>query len=82
MLATRVRVRPCSARDSRSSLGRVTFSEPSSSFSTLIGEATVWLSVPLGPLTVTEEPSMVTSTPAGTVIGSRPMRDMVTPYQT
>src|SRR5579859_6194429 len=31
---------------------------------------------PLGPLTVIERPSMATSTPAGTTIGRRPMRDI------
>jgi hypothetical protein len=37
----------------------------------------------LGPLTVTVLPSMFTSTPAGTVIGSFPMRDMsLPPHQT
>ena len=34
------------------------------------------LSVPLGPLTVTWRPSIVTSTPDGTVMGRRPIRDM------
>ena len=36
-----------------------------------------WLSVPLGPLTVTLAPSMVTSTPLGMATGSRPIRDML-----
>src|SRR5690606_2864137 len=49
---------------------------PSSSRSTLIGSTTVCDRVPLGPFTVTVWPSMVTSTPAGTVTGSFPMRDM------
>ena len=35
--------------------------------------------VPLGPFTVTARPSMATSTPAGTGMGSRPMRDMSAP---
>jgi hypothetical protein len=34
------------------------------------------VSEPFGPFTVTDEPSMLTSTPAGTGIGSRPIRDM------
>src|SRR4029077_6362283 len=41
-----------------------------------IGVTTVWLSVPLGPLTVTCEPSTDTSTPEGTTTGILPMRDM------
>ena len=83
MLATSVRVSPCSEREARWSSGRVTDRVPSATRSTRIGDGTVWLSVPLGPLTVTCAPSMVTSTPAGTVIGSRPMRDMsYLPHQT
>ena len=67
----------------RSSSGRLTTIAPSSSRSTVIGSITVWLRVPLGPLTVTVRPSMATSTPDGTVMGSFPMRDMVlTPHQT
>ena len=53
MLAISVRVSPCSERDSRSSSGRVTAMAPSSLRSTVMGAATVWLRVPLGPLTVT-----------------------------
>src|SRR3954451_4633400 len=41
-----------------------------------MGVATVWLSEPLGPLTLTVCPSMATSTPPGTAIGSRPIRDI------
>jgi len=52
-------------------------------WSTEMGSGTVRLSEPLGPLTVTAWPSMVTSTPEGTVTGSRPIRDMsASPYQT
>src|SRR3954469_3392009 len=76
MLAMRVRDRPCRARFWRSSLGRCTSSVPSSSRWTLMGAATVWLSEPLGPLTLTVCPSMATSTPPGTAIGSRPIRDI------
>ena len=43
---------------------------------TLMGSTTVCVSVPLGPFTVTTAPSMATSTPAGTGMGSRPIRDM------
>src|SRR4051794_37130589 len=76
MLLTRVRVSPCRDLLIRSSSGRLTSRTPSSPFSTMIGAATVWLRVPLGPLTVTTGPSMVTSTPEGTGTGSLPMRDM------
>src|SRR5215211_819911 len=77
MLATRVRDSPCSSLARRSSLGRTTCSEPSSARSARMGSASVWLSSPLGPFTVTVRPSMVTSTPVGTGIGLRPMRDML-----
>src|SRR3712207_1284272 len=50
---------------------------PSSSRPTVIGDATVWLRVPLGPLTVTWASSNATSTPDGTGMGSLPMRDML-----
>src|SRR3954451_5713551 len=76
MLFTSVRVRPWRARLSRSSSGRVTARAPSSPFATVMGETTVWLSVPLGPLTVTKGPSIETSTPEGTTTGILPMRDM------
>src|SRR3954468_11085381 len=76
MLAMSVLVRPCNARETRSSSGRVTSSVPSSC-ATSMGAATEWLSRPLGPLTVTCGPSIETSTPAGTVMGSLPMRDML-----
>src|SRR5215213_1215208 len=81
MLLIRVLVRPCSERLVRSSSGRFTSRAPSSPRSTVMGAATVWLSVPLGPLTVTVGvvlPSIWTSTPDGTVIGSLPMRDIAT----
>src|SRR5690348_9052643 len=76
MLATKVRLRPCSARLRFSSSGRVTTSVPSSAFEIEMGSATVWVSVPFGPLTVTRRSVMSTSTPLGIWIGSRPMRDM------
>src|ERR687886_749015 len=76
MLAIGLRVSPCSAFDVRSSLGRRTCSVPSSC-ATSIGAATEWVSWPLGPLTVTCRPSIVTSTPLGTGMGSLPMRDML-----
>src|SRR5215213_1516756 len=81
MLLIKVLVRPCSERLLRSSSGRLTSRAPSSPCSTVIGGATVWLRVPLGPLTVTiaaGAPTIWTSTPEGTVIGSLPMRDIAT----
>src|ERR671917_2270525 len=41
-----------------------------------MGAGTVCSRVPLGPLTVTSAPLMVTSTPAGTGTGGLPIRDM------
>src|SRR6478735_6304945 len=76
MLAISVRERPCSERLVRSSSGRVTATVPSSARPTAIGSLTVCDRVPFGPLTVTVWPSMATSTPAGTGIGSLPIRDM------
>src|SRR3954447_9392718 len=76
MLAISVRVSPWSARDVRSSSGRLTSSVPSSC-ATSMGAATEWVSWPLGPLTVTCRPSIATSTPLGTAMGSLPMRDML-----
>src|SRR6516162_11889149 len=66
MFATSVRDSPCRARTRPSSVGRVT----------VMGSATVSDSCPLGPVTVTSRPSMVTSTPLGMVTGMRPIRDM------
>src|SRR5829696_1538042 len=76
MLATSVRVRPCSDLLSRSSSGRVTSSSPLSARATLIGSLMTCCKEPLGPFTETAWPSTVTSTPAGTGTGSLPMRDM------
>src|SRR6478735_1377770 len=75
MLLTSVRVRPWSCLWVFCSVGRVTTIVPSSRLTVMSG----WsdrLSVPLGPVTVTLRPSIVTSTPDGTVMGRRPMRDM------
>src|SRR4029450_1253454 len=77
MLATRVRERPCSSLARRSSLGRLTRSSPSAC-STVMGSATTCESSPLGPLTRTVCPEIVTSTPAGTGIDLRPIRDIST----
>src|SRR6185312_12999698 len=75
MLLISERVSPCRARLSRSSSGRFTSRVPSP-FSTVMGAATVWLRVPLGPFTVTVLAWTCTSTPAGTGTGSLPMRDI------
>ena len=82
MLFSSDRTRPWRERLSRSSSGRSTTISPSS-WRTVMGAGTSRSRVPLGPFTVTWLPSMVTSTPEGTGIGARPMRDMVRlPYQT
>src|SRR4051794_20688553 len=78
MLCTSERVRPCSARLSRSSSGRVTVRTPSPC-SIWMGSLIVCGSVPLGPFTVTCWPSRVISTPDGTGMGRRPIRDIVGP---
>src|SRR5215469_12941980 len=78
MLATRVRDSPCSARTWPSSLGLVTVSTPSF-WAISMGSASSIESWPLGPLTVTWRPLIVTSTPLGMVTGSRPIRDMRSP---
>src|SRR5277367_761602 len=52
---------------------------PSSLRATAMGSATVKSKEPLGPLTATCWPSIVTSTPAGTGTGLLPIRDMATP---
>src|SRR5687768_14463705 len=79
MLLINDRVRPCNARFSRSSSGRVTLSVPSW-FVTEIVAAIVRLRVPLGPFTVMfcPEPvgTIVMSTPVGTVMGACPIRDI------
>src|SRR4051794_16336404 len=78
MLLTRVRVRPCSCLWVFVSLGRVTRSTSPSRLTLISG----WRSrdsEPFGPVTATWRPSMATSTPAGTWIGSRPIRDIGLP---
>src|SRR6478609_8196530 len=75
-LATSVRDNPCNERLRRSSSGLATTMAPSSSRETLIGSATARPRVPLGPLTDTFCPSIVTSTPDGTGTGCFPIRDI------
>src|SRR5213594_4177894 len=73
MFAIRLRVRPCSARSSPRSLGRVTTTEPSCC-STFIREGTCCLSSPSGPLTITRPGETDTETTAGSSIGCLPIR--------
>src|SRR5579875_1808477 len=75
MLAIRVRVRPCSSRCGPRSVGRVTVIV-SPSCVTVMSRLTRSDSSPLGPLTVTRPGSIAIDTPAGTLMGCLPMRDM------
>src|SRR6476660_8491883 len=75
MLLTSVRVSPWSCLWVFCSVGRVTTRVASSRLTVMSG-CSSRLRVPLGPLTVTCRPSMVTSTFDGTGMGRRPMRDM------
>src|SRR5438067_9821681 len=72
MLATSVRVSPCSARSSPRSVGRLTVITPSSC-SIFIRWGTAVRSSPFGPDTVTRPGSTETSTPAGTWMGCLPI---------
>src|SRR6266550_1445184 len=72
MFATSVRVRPCSARSSPRSVGRVTTTSPSRC-SIFIRAGTCCCSVPSGPATATRAGSIVTVTPSGTVMGALPI---------
>src|SRR5437763_22080 len=73
MFAISERVRPCSARSSPRSVGRVTTSS-SSRRSTLIRTGTCCVNSPSGPLTMMRPGSMAMFTPVGTGIGCLPMR--------
>src|SRR4051812_41039460 len=75
MLFTSERTRPCRARLWRSSLGRST-SSVASSWRMVIGSGIDRESVPCGPLTEMVPGAIVTSTPLGTGMGLRPMRDI------
>ena len=79
MLWSSVRVRPCCALDAVVSSLRTTWSSVPSSLMVTSSEK-VRVSSPFSPLTVTVEPSMVTVTPAGTVTGCLPIRDIVSSY--
>src|SRR5438067_4266321 len=78
MLATSVRVSPCSARSSPRSVGRLTVITPSSCL-IFVRCGTAVRSSPRGPETVTRPGSTETSTPAGTWMGCLPIRDMSLP---
>src|ERR1700704_665395 len=73
MLATRVRVSPCMERCSRPSEGRSQTTVPSATL-TAIWAGRDRSSVPLGPVTLTWLALTSTWTPAGTGIGSFPIR--------
>src|ERR671925_293947 len=73
MFAISERVRPCRLRWNPSSLGRSTRIAASSWTTRISGWKRV-LSVPRGPFTVTEESSIVTSTPLGISMGCLPIR--------
>src|SRR5712691_2347147 len=81
MLLTRVRVRPWSCRARRESLGRATRTSPFSTV-TVISRSSFWLTLPLGPSTLTRPGCAVTLTLSGILIASLPMRDMMRSYQT
>src|SRR4029079_8584307 len=73
MLATSVRVRPCSARSSPRSVGRVTVIVPSAC-STFMRTGTCCASSPSGPLTITRPGEIETFTPVGSSMGCLPIR--------
>src|SRR5258706_9904002 len=79
MLLTSDRVRPCSARFSRSSSGRST-RIVESSWRTLMTAGRSRSSWPLGPFTRTWPSPIVTSTPEGSGMGERPIRDISSPH--
>src|SRR3954468_4940760 len=73
MLAISERVRPCSARCSPRSVGRVTMSSESCC-STAMSRGLRSSRLPRGPLTRTTSGSIVTVTPVGTGMGCFPIR--------
>src|SRR3954468_10595784 len=78
MLATSVRVRPCSWRERRESLGRSTRTSPLSTV-TFISRSSFCATLPLGPSTFTRPGCAVTLTLSGILMASLPMRDMSAP---
>src|SRR6266496_2644853 len=75
MLATSVRVSPCSALCCASSDGRFTTTVPSTSVSCM-SACSVRLISPLGPFTVILRPSICAVTPLGSATGFLPIRDI------
>src|SRR5215218_5951329 len=73
MLAIRLRVRPCSARSSPRSVGRLTTIVPSSC-SICMRAGTCWVTSPRGPFTITRPGESETDTPAGSSMGCLPIR--------
>src|SRR5437899_4619204 len=73
MLAISVRVRPCRARSSPRSVGRLTRIW-SSTWSTWRRAGMSWLSSPSGPLTITRPATIETPTPSGSWMGLFPIR--------
>src|SRR5438552_4197801 len=78
MLATSVRVRPCSDLASRDSSGRSTRISPFSMMIFIKG-LIFWATLPLGPSTRMVPASFDTFTLSGTFTANLPMRDMVAP---
>src|SRR5919106_3639003 len=76
MFAIRLRVRPCRARCSPRSVGRLIVIVPSSCATFMSGERS-WVSSPFGPLTATRPGATSTVTDSGTAIGFLPIRLMV-----
>src|SRR5438132_11250984 len=72
MFAMSERVRPCSARCVRASVGRLTVSTPSWMLTAISGWKSL-SSVAFGPFTVMWLPDTLTSTPCGIGIGLRPI---------
>src|SRR5215207_1064565 len=73
MFAIRLRVRPCSARSSPRSVGRLT-TIVLSACSTCMRAGTCWVSSPSGPFTITRPGESETDTPAGSSMGCLPIR--------
>src|SRR3970282_927204 len=78
MLASRARLKPCSALDSLVSSSRATVTTPSSIWK-LTRSVNSRESCPLEPLTLTRVPATSTSTPEGKVTGIFPIR-LISPH--
>src|SRR5204862_8071251 len=80
MFAISDRVRPCSARSSPRSVGRVTVMTPSDC-SIFIRAGTSWVSSPSGPLTMTRPGESDTLTLAGSSMGCFPILGISLPVE-